>query len=130
MLDTASLIVSTIDIETNPQVQITIRSGFLALRRLAEFFHLPFDPDPAPDAPISIHREEYDALVEQLREAGLPIRADLDLAWQRLRRLAGQLRHAAAGLVRTDRRARRRRGHRTASSTWARRAVRLGTPDR
>ena len=48
VLDTAALIVSTIDIEASPQAQITIRSGYLALRRLAEFFHLPFDPDPGP----------------------------------------------------------------------------------
>jgi hypothetical protein len=82
VLDTAALIVSTIDVEASPQAQITIRSGYLALRRLAEFFHLPFDPDPAPDAPISIHREEFDALVEQLQEAGLPIKADLELAWR------------------------------------------------
>jgi hypothetical protein len=82
VLDTAAIILSTIDVETNPQTQITIRSGFLALRRLAEFYHLPFDPDPAPDAPISIHREEYDALIEELRADGLPIKADLDLAWR------------------------------------------------
>jgi hypothetical protein len=82
VLDTASIIVSTLDIDTSPQTQITIRSGYLALRRLAEFFHLPFDPDPVPDAPISIHRDEYDALVEQLEEAGLPIKADLDQAWR------------------------------------------------
>jgi hypothetical protein len=81
VLDTAALIISTIDIESSPQAQITIRSGYLALRRLAEFFNLPFDPDPAPDAPISIHREEFEALVEQLRDAGLPIKPDLDLAW-------------------------------------------------
>jgi hypothetical protein len=82
VLDTAAIILSTLDIVTNPQTQITIRSGYLALRRLAEFFNLPFDPDPAPDAPISIHREEYDALVDQLRDAGLPIKEDVDQAWR------------------------------------------------
>jgi len=82
VLDTASLILSTVDTGPSPQAQITIRSGYLALRRLAEFFHLPFDPDPAPDAPISIHREEWEALVDQLRDAGVPIKADLDQAWR------------------------------------------------
>jgi hypothetical protein len=82
VLDTASLVVSCLDIEQSPQAPVTIRSGYLALRAIATFFHLPFDPDPAPDAPISIHREEFDALMEQLAEAGLPLRADLDLAWQ------------------------------------------------
>ena len=82
VLDTAALILSSVDLPPNPQAQVTIRSGYLALRRIAEFFHLPFDPDPAPDAPISIHREEYDALIEELREAGLPVKADLDQAWR------------------------------------------------
>ena len=82
VLDTASLVVSCLEIEQTPQAQVTIRSGYLALRAIATFFHLPFDPDPAPDAPISIQRSEFDALMEQLRDAGLPLRADLDLAWR------------------------------------------------
>jgi hypothetical protein len=82
VLDTASLIVSCLDIDQNPQAQVTIRSGYLALRAIASFFGLPYDPDPASDAPISIQRDEFDALMEQLREAGLPLRADLDLAWR------------------------------------------------
>jgi hypothetical protein len=82
VLDTAALVVSSLDIEQNPQAPVTIRSGYLALRSIATFFHLPYDPDPAPDAPISIHREEFDALMEQLAEAGLPLKADLDLAWR------------------------------------------------
>jgi hypothetical protein len=82
VLDTASLILSSLDLPPNPQAQITVRSGYLALRRISEFFHLPFDPDPAPDAPISIHREEFDALIDELREAGLPVKADVDQAWR------------------------------------------------
>jgi hypothetical protein len=82
VLDTASLIVSSLELEPNPQAQITIRSGYLALQRVADFFRLPYDADPAPDDPISIRREEYDALIDQLRDAGLPLKADLDQAWR------------------------------------------------
>jgi hypothetical protein len=82
VLDTASLVVSSLEIDQTPQAQVTIRSGYLALRSIATFFHLPYDPEPAPDAPISIHREEFDALMDQLRDAGLPLRADLELAWK------------------------------------------------
>jgi hypothetical protein len=81
VLDTAAIILSSLDLPPNPQAQVTIRSGFLALRRIAEFFHLPFDPDPAPDAPISIHREEFDSLLDELRDAGLPVKVDVDQAW-------------------------------------------------
>ncbi len=82
VLDTAALVVSCLDIDQNPQAQVTIRSGYLALRAIASFFHLPYDPEPAPDTPISIEREEFDALMDQLRDAGLPLKADLDLAWR------------------------------------------------
>ncbi len=51
VMDTASIMVSSLDIEPNPQAQITLRSGFLALRAISTSFHLPFDPDPAPDRP-------------------------------------------------------------------------------
>jgi hypothetical protein len=81
VMDTAALSLSCLDIEQTAQAQVTIRSGFLALRAIATFFHLPYDPDPAPDAPISIRRDEFDALVATLAEAGLPLVDDLDQAW-------------------------------------------------
>lgn len=82
VMDTASIMVSSLDIEPNPQAQITLRSGFLALRAISTFFQLPFDPDPAPTAAISIDRAEYDELMDRLVEAGLPVKQDLDQAWR------------------------------------------------
>ena len=82
VMDTASILVSSLDIEPNPQAQITLRSGFLALRAISTSFRLPYDPDPAPDDPISIEREEYDALMDRLVDAGLPVKQDLDQAWR------------------------------------------------
>ena len=82
VMDTASIMVSSLDIEPNPQAQITLRSGFLALRAISTSFRLPYDPDPAPDDPISIEREEYDALMDRLVDAGLPVKQDLDQAWR------------------------------------------------
>jgi hypothetical protein len=82
VMDTAAITLSCLELEQNPQAQVTIRSGFLALRAIAMFFHLPCDPDPAPDAPISITRTEFDVLMATLVEAGLPVKADLDEAWR------------------------------------------------
>ena len=59
-----------------------IRSGFLALRRIADFFGLVYDPDPAPDDPISITRGEFDAVWTRLAEAGVPLVDDQDQAWR------------------------------------------------
>ncbi len=59
-----------------------IRSGYLCLRHLAEFFFIDVDPDPRPDDPISIAREEFDEVYERLRTSGVPVREDRDRCWR------------------------------------------------
>ena len=61
---------------------LCLRAGYLALRRVADFFGIPYDPDPAPDDPISIARDEFDEVVDHLRAAGVPIVEDIDQAWR------------------------------------------------
>jgi len=82
VLDGAALTLSTIDVPSQPQAALQIRAGFLALRRIADFFGIEYDPDPAPDAPISISRAEFDEAVARLEGAGLPIKPDRDQAWR------------------------------------------------
>jgi hypothetical protein len=82
VLDTAALQLSCIDRPRDPQAAITIRAGFLALRSVADFFGIPFDPDPAPDAPISITRDEFFVVFDELAAAGLPMRSDRERAWR------------------------------------------------
>jgi hypothetical protein len=93
MLDTAALYVATVDLPSiappghekeirAPQAEVCIRSGYLALRRIAAFFRIPFDADPRPDGAISIRREEFDDACERMRAAGVPLRADLDRGWR------------------------------------------------
>ena len=82
VMDTAALMVSSLDVPPSPQAQITMRSGFLALRAISTSFRLPYDPDPAPGDPISIDRAEYDQLMDRLVDAGLPVKQDLDQAWR------------------------------------------------
>jgi len=43
---------------------------------------IPYDPDPAPDDPISIAREEFDDLCRRLEDAGVPLIDDRDQAWR------------------------------------------------
>jgi hypothetical protein len=81
-LDTMALCASTLDIPSRPQTAVTIRSGFLALRAIARFYGVPYAVNPAPNAPISIYRGEFDLLCENLEVAGLPMKADREQAWR------------------------------------------------
>lgn len=82
VLDGAALYSSTIEVERDLDAELCLRAGYLALRRIAAFFAIPFDPDPAPDDAISVGRAEYDEAVQRLRDAGVPIRKDVDQAWR------------------------------------------------
>ena len=81
VLDSAALTLSVIDIPRNPQAFLCIRAGVLALQRICDFFNVPYNLSPSNDEPISIRREEFDELVQQLAEDNLPVKPDLDQAW-------------------------------------------------
>lgn len=82
ILDAAALYTSTLDYARDPQAQLSIRAGYLALRHICDFFGLPYHPDPHyPAQPISVTRAEFDEAVERFRKAGLPEKADIDQAW-------------------------------------------------
>ena len=82
VLDSASLLASAVDVPRSPPAELCIRSGYLALRSIAAFFGFPFDPDPRPDDPISVTRDEFDAAYDQLAAQGVPMRRDRDQAWR------------------------------------------------
>ena len=82
VLDGAALAVSTVDIEHDIQADICIRAGYLCLRRVADSFAIRYDPDPAPDGPISIAREEWDEVIAEMEQIGVPIKTDREQAWR------------------------------------------------
>ncbi len=82
ILDTASLTESCLDRPASPEAQVCIRAGYVALRRIADFFAVGYDPDPRPDDPISIRRDEFDALWDTLAAAGVRLKPDRDRAWR------------------------------------------------
>ena len=82
ILDTASLRESTLDLPSSPEAQLCIRAGYLALRDVAHFYGIPFNPRPRPGDPISIHRAELAGVIEELRQAGVSVRKDVDQAWE------------------------------------------------
>jgi fumarate reductase subunit D len=82
VLDTASIYASTVDAPRSPAAELCIRSGYLCLRRIGDFYAIPYDPDPGPTDVISIAREEFDAVYDRLAAGGVPVRADRDQAWR------------------------------------------------
>ena len=81
VLDSAALVVSSVDQTHQPEPQLCIRAGYLTLRRIADFFGMEYDPDPQHSDPISISQEEFDAVYGRLRDAGVPMKADQEQAW-------------------------------------------------
>ncbi len=82
ILDAAALTLSAVDIPADPRAALCIRAGYLALRQIADFFGIPYDPTPQPTDPISVTREEFDAACERLEAAGVPLKPDRDQAWR------------------------------------------------
>ena len=58
VLDAAALTLSAVDIPTSASAQLSIRAGFLALRRITDYFEISYPADPQfPRDPISIRRD-------------------------------------------------------------------------
>ena len=81
VLDGAALRASTVAGRREPEADLCIRAGYVALRRLADFFQIAYDPDPHPGDPVSVTRAEYDAVCARLAAGGVPLKPDLDQAW-------------------------------------------------
>jgi hypothetical protein len=82
MLDAAALVRSAVDVPTDVRADLMLRAGYIALRRIADGFSLPYDRDPAPDAPTRIDRAHFDAALAVLAEAGVPLCEDRESAWR------------------------------------------------
>jgi hypothetical protein len=85
ILDAGALYASALDFPRNPQAELCIRAGYLALQHIADFFGIPYNPQPAGDEPISITRPEFDEVCDRLLASGVPVKADRDRAWQDFR---------------------------------------------
>lgn len=81
IMDSAALLRSVVDVPRDVQADICIRAGYVALRRIADFFRIAYDPDPERGDPISISRDEFDEVCHELEEAGVPLKTDRNEAW-------------------------------------------------
>ncbi|MFI5262453.1 MAG: hypothetical protein ACHQZR_07870 [Candidatus Limnocylindrales bacterium] len=81
IMDTAALTRSTVDVPLDVQADLTIRAGYLALRRIADYFFIRYDRAPRQDAPTSITRARFDEVCRVLAASGVPLKPDLDRAF-------------------------------------------------
>jgi hypothetical protein len=82
VLDGASLVLSSVDLPRDVKAEFCIRSGYLCLRAIADYFQIDHDPNPRPDDPISIGRDEWNEVIEELAQAGVPLKPDREQAWR------------------------------------------------
>src|SRR5258708_14966174 len=82
VLDGAALVRSVVDIPADSQADLCIRAGFLALRYIAAFFRISYNPNPSPTDPISVSRAEFEAALDEMAAAGVPLKADREQAWR------------------------------------------------
>ena len=82
VLDAAAISLAALDKPMDPQAALCIRGGYLALRAIADYFNIPYQPSPKPGDPISVRREEFDALLDRLAAEKAPLKADREQAWR------------------------------------------------
>ncbi|MEM7092496.1 MAG: hypothetical protein AAF567_05805 [Actinomycetota bacterium] len=83
ILDTAALIHSTIDVHASPRIALCLRSGFTTLGSISDALEVEHPNDPHwPEQPISMSRETFDALCDELERLEIPLVADRDDAWR------------------------------------------------
>jgi len=85
VLDAAALYLALAPSRAPTHARYLLRTGFTALRDLAEVGGTRIDRDPLPDDPILLTREEFDEAVALLDRAGFPRERDPDAAWSHFR---------------------------------------------
>ncbi|HEY1762695.1 MAG TPA: hypothetical protein VGG17_08900 [Acidimicrobiales bacterium] len=81
VLDAAALFNAAVDAEPSPTAGLCIRAGWLTLRRIADYFRVPYPTTLSKEIPIAITREEFEIVLKRLESVGVPILADHDAAW-------------------------------------------------
>ena len=81
-LDVAALHMSVINTAREPHAALMLRTGYLSLRHIAQYFGIEYDPDPAPDRPISITEDEFMEFYDEVADSGIPVQPDRNQAWR------------------------------------------------
>ncbi len=82
VLDAAALFQAAVDVKPSPTAGLCIRSGWLTLRRLADYFKIAYPVDLKQPIEIAITRDEFDIVLARLERTGVPLVSDRDAAWR------------------------------------------------
>lgn len=82
VLDAASLLDAVVDQPRTLESVLCIRAGYIALRNIADFFRIPYNPSATADDVLSITRQEFDEACRELEAAGVPLVKDREQAWR------------------------------------------------
>ncbi|MHB8340929.1 MAG: hypothetical protein ACYDB7_07100 [Mycobacteriales bacterium] len=82
ILDGSALFACCLQDQHHPQVELVIRAGYLALRRISDYHGIRYPTDPQPGHPITLTRDDWEVAIDRLAAAGVPVRADRDQAWR------------------------------------------------
>jgi hypothetical protein len=85
VLDGAAMHLALAPNSAPSQARLVLRAGFTALRDIASVMHIPYDPDPRPDAPLRLTFEEFRAGVQRAVDAGFVIERSVEDGWPHFR---------------------------------------------
>ena len=100
MLDTAAMHLSLNPLTAPPSARWLMRTGIVSLRTIAEQLSVPFNPDPKPEDPITLTRDEFDEGVAWVTGSGWQTERDTDNAWVHFRGWRVNYEQTAYGLAR------------------------------
>jgi len=81
VMDSAALYLAVAPQRAPSEARLVLRGGFTALRDVADALGLAYDPDPFPDDPVDLSREDFDLGLARLERAGFPVERSADEAW-------------------------------------------------
>lgn len=85
VMDAAALQLALNPGHPQAEARLALRAGFVCLRDIADVWHLPYDPDPAPDTAIRLTYEDFAAGVAHATANGYPIERTPEEAWPHFR---------------------------------------------
>jgi hypothetical protein len=99
VLDAAALQLSLCPGTAPAEARQLLRVGYVTMRQLARTLNLPVNDDPHPEDPIRLTREEFDAAVAHMDEAGWVFERKPDEAWMHFRGWRVNYEQAAYGIA-------------------------------
>ncbi|MEP7055690.1 MAG: hypothetical protein ABI912_10630 [Actinomycetota bacterium] len=85
VLDSAALYLAVNPSTAPSEARLVLRMGFTALRDIGHSLGMAYDPDPRPDAPISLSYEDFLTGIERLERGGFEMERTPSEAWPHFR---------------------------------------------